>query len=59
MDAVIWLYEQGFAPGPQACMRAAAQAGSLQLLLWLRKRSSHWGHSIGVAAAEGGSVEQH
>eukprot|EP00953_Heterococcus_sp_UTEX-ZZ885_P005084 3211-Heterococcus_DN1.PRE.1 len=57
MDAVIWLYEQGFAPGPQACMRAAAQAGSLQLLLWLRKRSSHWGHSIGVAAAEGGSVE--
>jgi hypothetical protein len=56
MDAVIWLYKQGFVPGPQACTKAAA-AGTLQVLLWLRKHSVQWVHSIGVAAAEGGSVE--
>jgi hypothetical protein len=36
-EAVVWLFEHGYLPGPRTCA-AAAQAGNMELLQWLLMR---------------------
>eukprot|EP00953_Heterococcus_sp_UTEX-ZZ885_P032350 16902-Heterococcus_DN1.PRE.1 len=56
MRAAVWLHEQKFELGPQACT-GAARAGNLELLQWLHSCGAHWeADTIAVAAAAGGSV---
>jgi hypothetical protein len=55
-DAAVWLHEQGFKLGPQACT-GAVRAGNLELLQWLHSCGARWeAAEIAVAAAAGGSV---
>ncbi|PNH11026.1 hypothetical protein TSOC_002188 [Tetrabaena socialis] len=60
LPAVAWLVEKlGAAAALTArVFEAAARAGSMELLRWLRARGCPWDATVFAAAAEGGSEEQ-
>ncbi|PNH04936.1 Ankyrin repeat domain-containing protein [Tetrabaena socialis] len=60
LPAVAWLGER-LGPGAgltASLFAAAARAGSMELLVWLRARGCPWNATIFTAAATGGSEEQ-
>ncbi|KXZ51821.1 hypothetical protein GPECTOR_11g261 [Gonium pectorale] len=56
LHVVAWLVEELGAPLDEELFAAAAESGSVELLIWLRERGCPWGESVFTAAAKSGCI---